>query len=311
MLTICWGSLSAWALAFCRYDCAPCVAAARPLSARLAGRPAGWPAGCLPAALLTQAVCWCALRCVLPCARHSRPRLRCAVTAAAARGWLLLAPPAAAPVAEPLCHAKRHCSSAAWPSDPLRDAVRADHAHQVYGDPAMSPQNEDYWGNVNCTGVRSCYDEGKRCAETLFFDYQRQVGVPLPPLLPLLLLLLRCTALTCRPSPAAPAAFSSNLLRWTSPAWHRQHGVDIRVARIFNTYGPGMHPYDGRVVTNFIMQALAGTDITIYGDGSQTRSFCFVEDNIDGLIALMNQVRRERAAGLCAACLFKACCTHC
>lgn len=112
---------------------------------------------------------------------------------------------------------------------------------EVYGDPAMSPQNEDYWGNVNCTGVRSCYDEGKRAAETLFFDY------------------------------------------------HRQHGVDIRVARIFNTYGPGMHPYDGRVVTNFIMQALAGTDITIYGDGSQTRSFCFVEDNIDGLIALMNQ----------------------
>jgi UDP-glucuronate decarboxylase len=112
---------------------------------------------------------------------------------------------------------------------------------EVYGDPAMSPQAEEYWGNVNCTGVRSCYDEGKRAAETLFFDY------------------------------------------------HRQHGVDIRVARIFNTYGPGMHPWDGRVVTNFIMQALAGTDITIYGDGSQTRSFCFVDDNIDGLIALMNQ----------------------
>eukprot|EP01062_Namystynia_karyoxenos_P058895 TRINITY_DN50351_c0_g1_i1.p2 TRINITY_DN50351_c0_g1~~TRINITY_DN50351_c0_g1_i1.p2 ORF type:complete len:400 (+),score=170.76 TRINITY_DN50351_c0_g1_i1:91-1200(+) len=112
---------------------------------------------------------------------------------------------------------------------------------EVYGDPSVSPQNEDYWGNVNCTGVRSCYDEGKRVAETLFFDY------------------------------------------------HRQNGVDIRVARIFNTYGPGMHPYDGRVVSNFIIQALAGEDITIYGDGSQTRSFCYVDDNIEGLIRLMNQ----------------------
>ena len=112
---------------------------------------------------------------------------------------------------------------------------------EVYGDPNISPQTEDYWGHVNCIGVRSCYDEGKRVAETLFFDY------------------------------------------------HRQNNVDIRVARIFNTYGPGMHPHDGRVVTNFIMQALQGTDITIYGDGSQTRSFCFVDDLVDGLVRLMNQ----------------------
>jgi len=112
---------------------------------------------------------------------------------------------------------------------------------EVYGDPSMSPQVEEYWGNVNCTGVRSCYDEGKRAAETLFFDY------------------------------------------------HRQNKVDIRVARIFNTYGPGMHPYDGRVTSNFLVQALNGEDITIYGDGGQTRSFCYVDDLIDGLIKLMNQ----------------------
>ena len=112
---------------------------------------------------------------------------------------------------------------------------------EVYGDPSMSPQPEHYWGHVNCNGVRSCYDEGKRIAETLFFDF------------------------------------------------HRQHAVDIRVVRIFNTYGPGMHPYDGRVVSNFIMQALAGTDITIYGDGSQTRSFCFVSDLIEAIFRMMNQ----------------------
>jgi UDP-glucuronate decarboxylase len=112
---------------------------------------------------------------------------------------------------------------------------------EVYGDPDVSPQTESYWGNVNPIGVRSCYDEGKRAAETLFFDY------------------------------------------------NRQNNVDIRVARIFNTYGPGMHPYDGRVVTNFIMQALKGDDITIYGDGSQTRSFCYVDDQINGLFGLMNQ----------------------
>ncbi len=111
---------------------------------------------------------------------------------------------------------------------------------EVYGDPTVHPQTEDYWGNVNPIGHRSCYDEGKRCAETLFFDY------------------------------------------------YRQHGLPIKVARIFNTYGPNMHPDDGRVVSNFIMQALAGKSITIYGDGSQTRSFCFASDLIDGLIRLMN-----------------------
>lgn len=111
---------------------------------------------------------------------------------------------------------------------------------EVYGDPEVHPQPESYWGKVNPIGIRSCYDEGKRCAETLFFDY------------------------------------------------HRQHGVDIRVARIFNTYGPRMHPSDGRVVSNFIVQALQGHDITIYGDGSQTRSFCYVDDLIDGLVRLMN-----------------------
>ena len=110
---------------------------------------------------------------------------------------------------------------------------------EVYGDPSVHPQTEDYWGNVNPIGPRSCYDEGKRCAETLFFDY------------------------------------------------HRQHRVPIKVARIFNTYGPRMHPADGRVVSNFIMQALRGEPITIYGDGAQPRSFCYVDDLIEGLIALM------------------------
>ncbi len=111
---------------------------------------------------------------------------------------------------------------------------------EVYGDPHEHPQKESYWGNVNPIGVRSCYDEGKRVAETLFFDY------------------------------------------------HRMNKVDIRVMRIFNTYGPRMHPNDGRVVSNFIVQALKGSDITIYGDGSQTRSFCYVDDLIDGMIRLMN-----------------------
>jgi UDP-glucuronate decarboxylase len=114
---------------------------------------------------------------------------------------------------------------------------------EVYGDPEVHPQKEEYWGRVNPVGPRSCYDEGKRCAETLFFDY------------------------------------------------YRQHGLDIKVARIFNTYGPGMHPNDGRVVSNFIVQALKGQDITIYGDGSQTRSFCYVEDLIDGLVRLMGTER--------------------
>ena len=110
---------------------------------------------------------------------------------------------------------------------------------EVYGDPTVHPQKEDYWGNVNPTGIRSCYDEGKRCAETLFFDY-----------------------------------------------W-RQHKLNIKVARIFNTYGPNMHPNDGRVVSNFIMQALRDESITIYGDGNQTRSFCYVDDLIEGIIKLM------------------------
>jgi UDP-glucuronate decarboxylase len=110
---------------------------------------------------------------------------------------------------------------------------------EVYGDPEIHPQKEDYWGHVNPIGLRSCYDEGKRVAETLFFDYKRQ------------------------------------------------NKVDIRVIRIFNTYGPKMHPYDGRVVSNFIVQALQGKDITIYGDGSQTRSFCYVSDLIDGMMRLM------------------------
>lgn len=111
---------------------------------------------------------------------------------------------------------------------------------EVYGDPAVHPQPETYWGNVNPIGPRACYDEGKRCAETLFFDY------------------------------------------------HRQHRLKIKVARIFNTYGPRMHPNDGRVVSNFIVQALRGEEITVYGDGNQTRSFCYVDDMIDGLIRLMN-----------------------
>jgi UDP-glucuronate decarboxylase len=110
----------------------------------------------------------------------------------------------------------------------------------VYGDPEVHPQPESYWGKVNPIGIRSCYDEGKRCAETLFFDY------------------------------------------------HRQHQTDIKVVRIFNTYGPRMHPNDGRVVSNFIVQALQGKDITIYGDGSQTRSFCYVDDLIDAMIKTMN-----------------------
>jgi UDP-glucuronate decarboxylase len=110
---------------------------------------------------------------------------------------------------------------------------------EVYGDPEIHPQKEDYWGNVNPIGVRSCYDEGKRCAETLFFDY------------------------------------------------HRQHGLDIKVVRIFNTYGPKMQPNDGRVVSNFILQALKGEPITVYGDGSQTRSFCYVDDMVKGLMRMM------------------------
>jgi len=110
----------------------------------------------------------------------------------------------------------------------------------VYGDPEVHPQPESYWGKVNPIGPRSCYDEGKRCAETLFFDY------------------------------------------------HQQHSLDIKVARIFNTYGPRMHPNDGRVVSNFIVQALKGEDITIYGDGQQTRSFCYVDDLIEGFVKLMN-----------------------
>ncbi|MCQ2287276.1 MAG: SDR family oxidoreductase [Bacteroidales bacterium] len=111
---------------------------------------------------------------------------------------------------------------------------------EVYGDPVIHPQNEEYWGNVNPIGIRSCYDEGKRCAETLFFDY------------------------------------------------HRQNNVRIKVVRIFNTYGPRMHPNDGRVVSNFIVQALKGKDITIYGSGEQTRSFCYVDDLIRGLVSMMN-----------------------
>jgi UDP-glucuronate decarboxylase len=111
---------------------------------------------------------------------------------------------------------------------------------EVYGDPEVHPQPESYWGKVNPIGIRSCYDEGKRCAETLFFDY------------------------------------------------HRQHNLDIKVARIFNTYGPRMHPNDGRVVSNFIVQALKGENITIYGDGQQTRSFCYVDDLIEGFVRLMS-----------------------
>src|SRR4029077_3944748 len=121
----------------------------------------------------------------------------------------------------------------------LRAKILQASTSEVYGDPNVHPQAEDYWGHVNPIGPRSCYDEGKRCAETLFFDYRRQ------------------------------------------------HRMQIKVARIFNTYGPRMHPNDGRVVSNFIVQALLGREITVYGDGSQTRSFCYVDDLIDGLVRLM------------------------
>jgi UDP-glucuronate decarboxylase len=114
---------------------------------------------------------------------------------------------------------------------------------EVYGDPEEHPQTESYWGKVNCIGPRSCYDEGKRCAETLFFDYQRQ------------------------------------------------HNLDIKVVRIFNTYGPRMHPNDGRVVSNFIVQAIRGEDVTIYGTGAQTRSFCYVDDLVDGMVRMMDSER--------------------
>lgn len=127
----------------------------------------------------------------------------------------------------------------------LRVPVFQASTSEVYGDPAIHPQVEEYWGNVNPIGLRSCYDEGKRCAETLFFDY------------------------------------------------HRQHGVDIKVARIFNTYGPRMHPKDGRVVSNFIVQALRGEPITIYGEGRQSRSFCYVSDLIEGFMRFM-----DSAAGM-------------
>ena len=122
----------------------------------------------------------------------------------------------------------------------LRARIFQASTSEVYGDPTVHPQPEGYWGNVNPIGSRSCYDEGKRCAETLFFDY------------------------------------------------HRQHGLDIRVARIFNTYGPRMHPNDGRVVSNFIVQALNNENITLYGDGEQTRSFCFVDDLIEGFLRFMD-----------------------
>jgi UDP-glucuronate decarboxylase len=111
---------------------------------------------------------------------------------------------------------------------------------EIYGDPSIHPQTEEYWGNVNPIGPRSCYDEGKRCAETLFFDY------------------------------------------------YRQHKLDIKVVRIFNTYGPNMHPNDGRVVSNFIMQALTNQDITVYGNGEQTRSFCYIDDLIEGMLKMMD-----------------------
>ncbi len=122
----------------------------------------------------------------------------------------------------------------------LRARIFQASTSEVYGDPDVHPQQEEYWGRVNPIGIRSCYDEGKRCAETLFFDY------------------------------------------------HRQHGLDIKVARIFNTYGPRMHPNDGRVVSNFIVQALRNEDITLYGDGQQTRSFCYVDDLIDAFVKFMD-----------------------
>jgi UDP-glucuronate decarboxylase len=122
----------------------------------------------------------------------------------------------------------------------LRARILQASTSEVYGDPSVHPQAEDYWGHVNPVGPRSCYDEGKRCAETLFFDY-----------------------------------------------W-RQHNLAVKVARIFNTYGPRMHPNDGRMVSNFIVQALLGRDVTVFGDGLQTRSFCYVDDLIDGLIRFMN-----------------------
>jgi UDP-glucuronate decarboxylase len=125
----------------------------------------------------------------------------------------------------------------------LRIPILQASTSEVYGDPTVHPQTEDYWGNVNTIGPRSCYDEGKRCAETLFFDY------------------------------------------------HRQHDLQIKVVRIFNTYGPFMHPNDGRVVSNFIVQALKGEPITLYGDGMQTRSFCYVDDLVTGLIAMMETDR--------------------
>ena len=121
----------------------------------------------------------------------------------------------------------------------LRGRILQASTSEVYGDPSVHPQTEEYWGNVNPIGIRSCYDEGKRCAETLFFDY------------------------------------------------YRQHKLDIKVMRIFNTYGPRMHPNDGRVVSNFIVQALRGQDITVFGDGRQTRSFCYVDDLIRGMMLLM------------------------
>ena len=126
----------------------------------------------------------------------------------------------------------------------LRIPILQSSTSEIYGDPREHPQRESYWGNVNPIGVRSCYDEGKRCAETLFFDY------------------------------------------------HRQYGIPIKVVRIFNTYGPRMLPNDGRVVSNFIVQALKGNDITIYGDGSQTRSFCFVSDLVAGLVEMMHTPNR-------------------
>lgn len=130
----------------------------------------------------------------------------------------------------------------------LRARIFQASTSEVYGDPTIHPQPESYWGNVNPIGSRSCYDEGKRCAETLFFDY------------------------------------------------HRQHGLDIRVGRIFNTYGPRMHPNDGRVVSNFIVQALNGEDITLYGDGQQTRSFCYVEDLIEAFVRFMDLPSGENNA---------------